>query len=65
MNLCLGVIFWHSKISWDELDVSGEGEVFLDIVQDILLCQHVTQATRGANILEISSLARRKNWSAI
>ena len=45
--------FNYPRINWDELDVSGEGEAFLDIVQDNFLCQHVTQATRGANILDL------------
>ena len=29
------------------------GRLFLDIVQDNFLCQHVTQATRGTNILDL------------
>ena len=45
--------FNYPKINWDELDVSGDGEDFLDIIQDNCLCQHVTQATRGTNILDL------------
>ena len=32
--------------------MSGDGEAILAIVQDNFLCQHVTQATRGTNILD-------------
>ena len=29
------------------------GRLFLDIIQDNFLCQHVTQATRRSNILDL------------
>ena len=35
------------------MSASGEGELFLNIVQDHFLHQHVRQATRGANILDL------------
>ena len=35
------------------MSASGEGELFLDIVQDNFLHQHVRQATRGSNILDL------------
>ena len=45
--------FNYPRIDWEVLDVSGDGEAFLDIFQDTFLCQHVTQATRGDNILDL------------
>ena len=45
--------FNYPKINWDELDVGGDEEDFSDLVQDNFLCQHVTQATRGTNILDL------------
>ena len=45
--------FNYPRINWEELDVSGDGEAFLDIIEDNFLCQHVTQATRGTNILDL------------
>ena len=44
--------FNYPGIDWQEMSASGEGELFLDIVQDNFLHQHVRQATRGANILD-------------
>ena len=35
--------FNYPRINWDELDVSGDGEAFLNIIEDNFLCQHVTQ----------------------
>ena len=45
--------FNYPSIDWQEMSASGEGELFLDIVQDNFLHQHVRQATRGANILDL------------
>ena len=45
--------FNYPRINWEELDVSGDEEAFLDIIEDNFLCQHVTQATRGTNILDL------------
>ena len=45
--------FNYPSIDWQEMSASGEGELFLDIVQDNFLHQHVRQATRGANIFDL------------
>ena len=45
--------FNYPGIDWQEMSASGDGERFMDIVQDNFLHQHVKQATRGANILDL------------
>ena len=45
--------FNYPSIDWQEMSAGGGGELFLDIVQDNFLHQHVRQATRGANILDL------------
>ena len=45
--------FNYPGIDWQEMSASGDGERLMDVVQDNFLHQHVRQATRGANILDL------------
>ena len=45
--------FNYPMIDWVMQDSAGPGMEFLDVVQDNFLWQHVDQATRGDNILDL------------
>ena len=46
--------FNYANIDWSELEAGGGNEeVFLDLINDLFLTQHVKQATRGNNILDL------------
>ena len=47
--------FNHGHIQWTSLQSTGrEDQEFLNLVQDSFLSQHVLEATRGENVLDIS-----------
>ena len=46
--------FNHGHIQWTSLQSTGrEDQEFLNLVQDSFLSQHVLEATRGENVLDI------------
>src|SRR5260221_2016005 len=45
--------FNYPKIDWNILECSETEEPFLDLIQDCFLTQHVINATRGNNILDL------------
>jgi hypothetical protein len=45
--------FNHETINWNLLEAQTEGQSFLDKTQDLFLQQHITEATRGENILDL------------
>ena len=46
--------FNHGHIQWTYLQSTGrEDQEFLNLVQDSFLSQHVLEATRGENVLDI------------
>ena len=45
--------FNHETIDWELLEAQAEGQRFLDKVEDLFLTQHVHEATRGNNILDL------------
>ena len=45
--------FNHANIRWNYLDSFDDGMAFLMLVQDIFLTQHVSEPTRGDNILDL------------
>ena len=45
--------FNYPMIDWELQDTSGAGKEFLDVVQDNFMWQHVDQATRGENVLDL------------
>ncbi|KAK2143901.1 hypothetical protein NP493_4378g00002 [Ridgeia piscesae] len=46
--------FNHGHIQWTSLQSTGrEDQKFLNLVQDSFLSQHVLEATRGENVLDI------------
>ena len=45
--------FNHETINWELMEAQSEGQRFLDKVQDLFLNQHVNEATRGSNILDL------------
>ena len=46
--------FNHGHIQWTSLQITGTGDQeFLNLVQDNFLSQHVLEATRGENVLDI------------
>ena len=45
--------FNHETINWDLLEAQAEGQQFLDKVQDLFLQQHVNEATRDRNLLDL------------
>ena len=45
--------FNYPEIDWDEGCTTGEGERFLEVIQDNFMYQHVREATRGENILDL------------
>ena len=52
--------FNHGHIQWTSLQNTGrEDQEFLNLVQDRFLSQHVLEATRGENVLDIVLSSRR------
>ena len=51
--------FNYPMIDWEMQDTGGPGKEFLDVVQDNFLWQHVDQATRGDNILDLVLSTKR------
>ena len=47
--------FNHSSIDWNTLHAVSESQEFLDLVLDYFLIQHIIEATRGENVLDIVS----------
>ena len=45
--------FNHADIRWNSLDSCDDGKAFLILVQDCFLTQHVSEPTRGDNILDL------------
>ena len=45
--------FNHETIDWQLMEAQTEGQRFLDQTQDLFLHQHVNEATRGENILDL------------
>ena len=46
--------FNHGHIQWKYLDsTGGEDQLFLFLIQDSFLIQHVLEPTRGENVLDI------------
>ena len=45
--------FNHESIDWELMEAQAEGQRFLDQTQDLFLHQHVEEATRGENILDL------------
>ena len=46
--------FNHGHIQWTFLQITGRGiKSFLNLIQDSFLSQHVLEATRGENVLDI------------
>ena len=45
--------FNHETIDWDLMEANTEGQRFLDTTEDLFLTQHVKQATREGNILDL------------
>jgi len=45
--------FNYPNIDWDTLDSDSNGSAFLDLIQDCFLIQHVSEPTRGGNILDL------------
>ena len=45
--------FNHADIRWNSLDSCDDGKAFLMLVQDCFLTQHVSEPTRGDNILDL------------
>ena len=54
-QLCMPVFQWTAgHIQWTSLQSTGrEDQEFLNLVQDSFLSQHVLEATRGENVLDI------------
>ena len=45
--------FNYGDIDWDSMSSTGQGSKFIDLVQDCFLEQHVKEATRGDNTLDL------------
>ena len=45
--------FNHADIRWNSLDSCVDGKAFFMLVQDCFLTQHVSEPTRGDNILDL------------
>ena len=45
--------FNHADIRWNSLDSCDDGKAFLMLFQDCFLAQHVSEPTRGDNILDL------------
>ena len=45
--------FNYSGIDWAEKTGNLESSDFLEVINDNFLCQHITEPTRGANILDL------------
>ena len=45
--------FNFADINWEKQEASGHEKVFLDVVNDNFLYQHVDQPTKGINILDL------------
>lgn len=45
--------FNHETIDWDLIEANAEGQKFLDVTEDLFLTQHVKEATRANNILDL------------
>lgn len=45
--------FNHETIDWELMEANAEGQSFLDNVEDMFLTQHVKEATRLSNILDL------------
>ena len=45
--------FNHADIRWNSLDSCDDSKAFLMLVQDCFLTQHVSEPTRGDNILDL------------
>ena len=45
--------FNHRTTDWTRLQAEAEGRRFMDLTQDLFLTQHVHNATRGENILDL------------
>ena len=45
--------FNYPNIDWDSWECNMDSEEFVDLIQDNFLFQHVREATRGSNILDL------------
>ena len=45
--------FNHETINWELMEAEAEGQRFLELTEDMFLTQHVKDATRGSNILDL------------
>ena len=52
-NIIIVGDFNHPTIKWDELHTQKEGLNFLNLTVDCFLTQHVSEPTRGRNILDL------------
>ena len=52
-NIIIAGDFNHPTIKWDELHTRKEGQNFLNLTLDCFLTQHVTEPTRGRNLLDL------------
>ena len=52
-NIIIVGDFNHPTIKWDELHTQKEGLNFLNLTLDCFLTQHVSEPTRGRNILDL------------
>ena len=53
--------FNHGHIQWKSLEsTGGEDQLFLFLIQDSFLTQHVPETTRGDNVLDIDLLSQKE-----
>ena len=59
-KVCIVGDFNLGQIDWTDLTGNSESEDFLETIQDCFLSQHITEPTRGNNILDLV-LSNREN----
>lgn len=52
-NIVIFGDFNHRTIDWSRMQAGAEGIRFMELTQDLFLTQHVCDATRGENILDL------------